>query len=71
VSKGNGAAFETIVLCKMMESMGISRQYFLEKELMEAESEKTLQYFVVDNLLNENFYGKSTASEAKKSTKFS
>jgi len=37
-----GAAFETIVLCKMMESMGIKRQYFLEKELMEAESEKTL-----------------------------
>jgi hypothetical protein len=43
ITKGNGgAAFETIVLCKMMESMGISRQFFLEKELMEAESEKTL-----------------------------
>lgn len=40
--KGNGAAFETIVLCKMMESMGIKRQYFIEKELMESEAEKTL-----------------------------
>jgi len=40
--KVNGAAFETIVLCEMMKSMGIKRQYFLEKELMEVESEKTL-----------------------------
>lgn len=58
--KVNGAAFETIVLCEMMKSMGIKRQYFLEKELMEVESEKTLQFYVVEHLMTEHFYGKST-----------
>lgn len=36
-------AFESLILLKMMETLGISRHYFLEKELVDAEADKTLR----------------------------
>ena len=43
-----GRSFEANVLVLLMKKMGLSRNYFMEQELMKAEAEKTAQYYNLD-----------------------
>ena len=58
-------SFEANVLVLLMKKMGLSRNYFMEQELMKAESEKTAQFYNLDLQLDEEFFKKKPMTPAQ------
>ena len=48
------------VLIEIMGRLGLSRNFFLEQKLMQAGSAQTLQYYVLEQFLEEEFFKKKT-----------
>jgi len=60
-----GHQFETFVLIELMNGLGSGRKYELEAKLMEREEEKTLQFYSVEQFLEDFFKGKSDLMSIK------
>ena len=55
---GNGVCFEENVLAEIMRMLGLSRNFFLESKLMQASNTHTLQFYMVDEFLEFEFFKK-------------
>lgn len=58
--------FESRVLVKITESMGLHRNYFLEQKLMLARADQTLPFYDYEEHLDQEFFRKKDSESVDK-----
>jgi hypothetical protein len=65
-----GRHFETFVLIELINGLGFGRKYELEAKLMEREEDKTLQFYSVEQFLEQDFFEGESDLMSKKIERF-